>query len=290
MTQPFLEERLPVSIKMGATYADEYAVQITKTSSGSESRRLIHPYPTCYYNIGYVGKTTDLWAAIVGLYHRAYGMYAGFRVRAMDDFSTNANTSAPTALDQTATLVSSGIYQLQKLYGAGGTPLSIGLPSRTIFKPVSGTVLMGLSGVSIPAAGFTVDTTTGKVTFAANKTRNISNITKAARAVVTVGSHTFTTDDTVYVSAVSGMTQINSARYSIYSTDATSITLNVNSTAFSNYATGGVVNTFPQTGEAVTCGCEFDIPFRFNSRIDISHEAVDVRDIDNVEIVELITL
>lgn len=290
MTQPFLEERLPVSIKMGATYADEYAVEITKTSSGSESRRLIHPYPTRYYNIGYVGKTTDLWAAIVGLYHRAYGMYAGFRVRAMDDFSTNDNTSAPTALDQTAMLVSSGVYQLQKQYGAGGTPLSIGLPSRTIFKPVSGTVLMGVSGVAIPAAGFTVDTTTGKVTFAANKTRNISNITKAARAVVTVGSHTFTTDDTVYVSGVSGMTQINSARYSIYSTDATTITLNVNSTAFSNYATGGVVNTFPQTGEAVTCGCEFDIPFRFNSRIDISHEAVDVRDIENVEIVELITL
>ena len=41
---PFLEEQLPVSIKMGATYGDEYAVEITKTKSGGEHRHLIHPY------------------------------------------------------------------------------------------------------------------------------------------------------------------------------------------------------------------------------------------------------
>lgn len=290
MTQPFLEERLPVSIKMGATYSDEYAVEINRTSSGVEYRRLIHPYPQRIYNIGYVGKTSELWSAIIALYHRCYGMYAGFRVRAVDDFTTNSNTSAPTATDQTATLISAGIYQLQKQYGAGATPLSIGLPSRTIFKPVSGKVLMGVGGVSIPTAGFTTDTTTGQVTFAANKTRSITNITKAAQAIVTVGSHTFTTSDTVHFSSVAGMTQINGMRGAIVSTASTTITVDINTTAFSNYATGGTVNTRPQTGEAVTCGCEFDIPFRFNSRIDVSHEASDVRDIDNVEIIELISL
>lgn len=290
MAEAFLEERLPVNIKMGASYGDEYTVEISKTSAGKEYRHLVHPFPVRYYTISYVGKTEELWDAVVALYHRAYGMYAGFRVRALDDFSTNGNTGAPTAFDQTLALVSTGVYQLQKQYGSGGTPLSIGLPVRTLFKPVSGTVKVAIGALQVHSATWSVNTTTGKVTFAADKTRSVSGITKASQAVVTVGSHTFTTNDSVYISDVVGMTQINHHRYSIVATGATTITLDVDSRAFSTYSTGGVVHTRPQTGEVIKGGCEFDIPFRFNSRIDLTHAAFDVRATSEVEIVELIDL
>lgn len=289
MAEPFLEERLPIGIKMGATYADEYSVEITKTASGKEYRRLVQPYPQRYYTIGYIGMATDLWARLLSLYHRCYGMYAGFRVLAMDDFSTNGNTLSPTALDQTLALSAVGVYQLQKEYGAGGTPLSIGLPKRTIFKPVAGTTKLSIGAKEVAASGFAVDNVTGLVTIA-NKTKAITGITKAAQAVLTVGSHTFAVGEPVHISGVVGMIQINNQRALITAKTSTTITVAINSTAYSTYSSGGVANLRPQTGEAVKGGCQFDIPFRFNSRIDVSHVSADVRDTSDIEIVELISL
>jgi uncharacterized protein (TIGR02217 family) len=212
VAEPFLEERLPVGIQMGATYGDDFQVEITKTASGREYRRLVHPYPVRHYSITYIATAPELWNKLIALYHRCYGMYAGFRVKAMDDFTTNANTAAPTALDQPLKRVSAGVYQLQKQYGAGASPLSIGLPVRTIYKPVAGTVKCAVNGVTTTA--FSVDATTGLVTFTSD----------------------------------------------------------------------------PGAGADVTGGCEFDIPFRFNSQITLSHVAVDLRETQTIEIVELIAI
>lgn len=40
----FLEERISGLIRMGASYVDDYAVDIVQTSGGQEFRRLIHPF------------------------------------------------------------------------------------------------------------------------------------------------------------------------------------------------------------------------------------------------------
>lgn len=286
----FLEERLPIGVRMGATFADEYRVDITQTADGSEYRRLVHPYPRRVFNVAYTQQTADLWDAILALYHRAYGMFAGFRVKAVDDYSTNGRTGTPTATDQTLAVVTAGsVYQLQVKYGAGGTPLGIGEPVRTIFKPVSGTTKVAVGGVEVSSpAMWSVSTTTGRVGFAANKTRSITGITQAASAVITVGAHTFVTGESVHFTGVSGMTQINGMRGTITGTGATTITVDINSIAFTAYASGGTVNTNPQTGEAVTGGCEFDIPCRFNSRIDVAAVARDVRVVESIEIIELL--
>lgn len=286
----FLEERLPINVRAGASYADEYRVDITQTADGSEYRRLVHPYPRRIYNVAYTQQTADLWDAILALYHRAYGMFAGFRVKALDDYTTNGRTGTPTATDQTLAVVTAGsVYQLQVKYGAGGTPLGIGEPVRTIFKPVSGTTKVAVGGVEVSTpAMWSVSTTTGRVTFAANKTRGVTGITQAASAVVTVGAHTFVTGESVHFTGVVGMTEINGLRGTITGTGATTITVNINSSAFTAYASGGTVNTNPQTGEAVTGGCEYDIPCRFNSRIDVAAIARDVRVADSIEIIELL--
>jgi uncharacterized protein (TIGR02217 family) len=285
----FLEERLPIGVRAGASYSDEYKTEITETGNGGEYRRLVHPYPRRIWNIFYTQLTADLWDEILSLYHRVYGMYAGFRVKALDDYSTNNRTGTPTAFDQELALVSAGVYQLQVAYGGSGTPISIGKPVRTIFKPVSGSVLVAVSGVSVPITTmWTVDTTTGKITFAANKTGTITDITKAASAVITLGAHSFVVGESVYISGVSGMTQINSQRGLITAKDATTITVAINSTGYSTYTSGGVVNSRPQTGETVTGGCEYDLPCRFNSRIDIKSLSLGVRETSEIEIIELL--
>lgn len=288
----FLEERLPINVRAGASYSDQYEVEITQTASGSEYRRLVHPYPVRVYNVFYTQQTANLWSDILALYHRAYGMFAGFRVKALDDYTTNARIAAPTATDQTLEVITAGtVYQLQVAYGTGGTPLSIGEPVRTIFKPVASTTKVAIGTLEQTVTTmWSVDTTTGRVTFAANKTRSVTGtgITQAASAVVEVGSHTFVTGESVYFSGVVGMTQINGLRGTITGYDATHITVAINSTAFTAWSSGGTVNTNPQTGEVVYGGCEFDIPCRFNSRIDVTSLAPGVRESSQIEIIELL--
>jgi hypothetical protein len=197
------------------------------------------------------------------------------------------STGTPTAVDQTLALVSAGIYQLQVAYGGTGTPISIGKPVRTIFKPVSGTTKIAI-GAAEQVTRFSVSTTTGRVTFT-NLTKAITGITQAASAVITVGAaHGYNIDDSVYISGVSGMTQINGLRAFITVTAATTITVAINSTAFTAYTSGGNVNTTPQTGETVYGGCEYDIPARFNSRIDVTSLAPGIRESSQIEIIELL--
>jgi len=291
----FLEERLPIAVRAGASYSDDYAVEITQTGGSNntpatEYRRLVHPFPVRVYRVHYTQWTADLWDQIISLYHRVYGMYAGFRVKALDDYTTNNRTAAPTITDQTIALISAGVYQLQVAYGGSGTPISIGKPKRTIFKPVVGSVIVGVNGVSVPiTAMWTVDTTTGRVTFAANKTKTITGITKAISAVISFGAaHSYVAGESVHFSGVAGMTQINGLRGLILSTGATDITVSINSSGFSTYTSGGTVNSRPQTGEAVTAGCEYDIPCRFNSRIDITALSPNARETSEIEIIELL--
>lgn len=285
----FLEERLPLDVRMGASYADEFNVDITTTRGGSENRRLVHPFPVRQFTIQYALSRDDLWRKVIAMYYRAYGMYAGFRVRCMDDFSTNANTGTPTPFDEPMAFVSTGVYQLQNVYGSGGTPLSIGLPVRTIFKPVAGTVRVGVAGVEIPQVGWTVDTTTGKVTFAANKTAVITGISKAVQAVVSCSGTPFALGDAVHFSGVVGMTQINGQRALVTAVNpGISFTVAINSTSYGTRTSGGVANTRPQTGESVTAGCQFDLPCRFNSRIDVTHVSVDYREAGSIDIIELV--
>ena len=160
----FLEERLPLDIRMGASHSDDYAVTITQTAGGAEYRKLVHQYPMRRWTINFTLLRDDLAARVLALYHRAYGRYAGFRVRDVDDYNSSATGRGTiTMLDQPLTRLSAGIYQLRKEYGAGGTPLGIGRPARIVYKPVSGTVIAAKNGVSI-SSGLSVDITTGVVT------------------------------------------------------------------------------------------------------------------------------
>ena len=150
----FLEERFPVDVRLGMSYADDYTVLITTTAGGAEYRKLVQPFPVRSFHVNVTTDQADLWARVLALYHRAYGKFAGFRVKCLDDFSTNGLTGTPTPTDEVLANSATGIYQLRNFYGTNGTPLAgVGYPWRNLYKPVAGTVVAARNGVTSRWAG-----------------------------------------------------------------------------------------------------------------------------------------
>jgi len=286
----FLEDRLPINIDYGSSFGEEYAVEIDTTANGNEYRRLRHNAPRARYDLSF-DMRQQLWVMdeVVSLYHRVFGRFAGFRVKNLADYSSNGYTGMPTALDQACVLVSPGVYQLQKSYGGAGGTIIVGRPIRTVFKPVSGTVKIGMAGSEIHSSQWSVDTTTGLVTMAANKSRSIGAITKAAQAVVTVGTHTFLVGESVVITGVLGMTQINGVRAIITAITASTITIAHNSTTHSTYTSGGTAQTNPATNEIVLAGFEFDLPMRFDSDLSgLTFDTFDTLSTGGINLVEIL--
>lgn len=284
----FLEERITDLIRVGAGYQDDYAVDIVMTSGGQEHRRLIHQYPVRKFDVSYLLDNNKTYAELQGIYHRAHGRFAGFRVRCYDEWSSNGRVGTPTPFDQTMGLVSAGVYQLRKYYGTDKTAGATGYAYRNIYKPVTATARVAIGATEIRSADWSIVTATGRVTFAADKTFAVTAITKAVSAVLSVAGNTFVVGQSVHISGVSGMTQINNLRALITARDASTITVAINSTGFGTYTSGGITHTRPQTGEVVTAGFEFDFPVRFNTAMPIGQDYPGHRSVDGVELIELL--
>lgn len=284
----FLEERINDVIRMGASYVDDYSVNIVATSGGQEYRELVHPFPIRKFDISYLLDNDKTYAELQAIYHRAHGKYAGFRIRCADEWSSNGRDDVPTPFDQPMVLISAGVYQLSKRYGTDKTAGATGYSYREIIKPVLATTRVAIGATEIRSADWSVVNTTGRVTFVADQTYAITAITKAASAVIALGTHALVVGQSIHVSGVVGMTQINGLRALISAKDATTITVAINSTAFSTYTSGGAVHTRPQAGESVTAGFEFDFPVRFNSSLPIGQDYYSHRTVDGIELIELL--
>ena len=281
----FLDERFPADIDYGSGFETEFAAEVSRTVGGGEYRKLSHPYLMSSLDVDFTRLQRDVIARIVDLNMRAGGIFRAFRVKSYLDFSTNNYRDTPTALDQPMSLVSAGVYQLMRWYG---NPADTKCSRRRLRKPVAGSVLVGVAGAVYPSAQWSVDNATGLVTLAANKTRSITAITKAASAVLTVGSHSFVVGNSVVISGVAGMTQINGLRALVTAISGTTITVAINSTAFSTYTSGGTVQTQPVTGEAVTCGAYFDIPMRFTEDLGGTFTSYGVLSVSGVGLAEVL--
>ncbi|MDX2350408.1 MAG: DUF2460 domain-containing protein [Porticoccus sp.] len=267
----FIEERFNESFSYGSGIGKQYAVEVTVTAGGNEYRKLSHPYPVLTADLDFSNRT-ETWVSdyIRDLYDRSLGMFGGLRWKNPTDYSTNARKGAPTYNDQ-ACVISGTDYQIVKWYGTeGGATAS----RRRIRKPVTSTTLVGIrddAGNPVQSLNnWTVDTTTGLITFSANNQKTVTSISQAASAVVGFGTtHSFIVNDTVHLSSVSGMAEINGLRGTVTATGANDITVDIDSTLFTAFAVASpnlaVVNTSPQSTETVAAGCEFDIPVRFDS-------------------------
>jgi len=156
-----------------------------------------------------------------------------------------------------------------------------------IYKPVAGTVSLTRGGSAY--AAYALDTTTGIITWSPINQKSITAITAASSAVVTVGaSHGFVGGDVVYFTGVLGMTQINGLVGTITSTTSTTITVNINSSAFTAYTSGGTATKYVQPADTITWTGQFDVPVRFDTDImQMTQESSQIRHWDNLPIIEL---
>lgn len=152
----FHDVSFPARLAFGSGAGIERRTQITTLASGYEQR--VNPWAQGRrrYLIGAGVRSLHDAAELLAFFEAREGQLHGFRFKDFADFKSGAVNAAVAATDQ---LIGTGdgartVFQLTKAYGG---------VTRTIRKPVSGTVKMALNGVVTTA--FSADPATGLVTF-----------------------------------------------------------------------------------------------------------------------------
>ena len=159
----FHEVRFPDTISRGARGGPERRTQIVELASGDEERNAAWANSRRRYDVSYGIRRADDLAAVVAFFEARNGRLHGFRFKDWSDYKSGLPSNVPSPLDQP---IGTGdgtttTFQLVKHYTSGAQGWS-----RTITKPVAGSVRVALGGVE-QASGWSVDTTTGLVTFTA---------------------------------------------------------------------------------------------------------------------------
>jgi uncharacterized protein (TIGR02217 family) len=159
----FHEVRFPTAVAFGSAGGPVRKTEIVALGSGYEERNAVWTNSRRRYNAGYGVKSLDDLHAVIAFFEARMGRLHGFRFKDFSDFKSAAPNTAVTPTDQTigtgnGTMTS---FALTKTYTSG--PASW---VRPIKKPVAGTVRFSLNGVE-QLSGWSVDTATGIVTFAA---------------------------------------------------------------------------------------------------------------------------
>ena len=166
--------RFPLDVALGARGGPERLTDIVTLRSGAEERNSRWASSRRRYNAGYGVKSRADMQAVLAFFEERRGRFHSFLWRDALDFSSNTGSGTPTPLDQPLGTgdATRTAFQLVKRYGASFDPWL-----RPITKPVAGSVRVAVAGAEL-ATGFSVDTLTGTVTFAA---------APAAGAAVTAG-------------------------------------------------------------------------------------------------------
>lgn len=159
----FHEVRFPDNISRSARGGPERRTQIVELASGDEERNASWANSRRRYDVAYGIRRADDLASVVAFFEARNGRLHGFRYKDWADYKSALPSQAITATDQqigTGTGTGSlQTFQLAKRYTSGAQTWV-----RTITKPVAGTVRVAL-GLVEQMSGWTVDTTTGVVTF-----------------------------------------------------------------------------------------------------------------------------
>jgi uncharacterized protein (TIGR02217 family) len=161
----FHDIRFPTTISLGAHGGPERRTDIVALGSGHEERNSRWAHSRRSYNAGYGVKSLDDLHAVIAFFEERRGRLYGFRWRDPADWKSCPPEQTPSALDQVigAGNGTTSVFQLKKTYGSAHAPWS-----REIKKPVDGTVLVAVAGVSkTENTHFTVNHASGVVTFLA---------------------------------------------------------------------------------------------------------------------------
>jgi uncharacterized protein (TIGR02217 family) len=246
-----------------------YSTDIVTLNSGYESRNSNWVNGRGNWNLGDRVVVQSEADTLNKFFRARKGRAIGFRYKDWMDYqdggfgvlATTNQTSTPTNV---GTGNGNSVYQMYKSYSSGGA-----YEYRQIRKPVTGTTKIYRNGVLATAGGangnYSIDTTTGLITFVNDLVVSISAITQATAGVVTTSTaHGLTTGWQVMITGVVGMTQVNGILHTVSVINATQFSIE-NTTTYTAYTSGGAVQKFPQSGDSLTWTGEFDVPVRFDT-------------------------
>ncbi len=199
----FHEVRFPDDISRGARGGPERRTQIVELASGDEERNASWANSRRRYDVAYGIRRADDLATVVAFFEARNGRLYGFRFKDWADYKSCLPSGTPAATDQ---VIGTGdgtktAFQLVKAYASGAQNWS-----RAITKPVAGTVRVAIDGAE-QASGWTVDTTTGIVSFTTAPASGAA-ITAGFEFDVPVRFDTDTLDVTLEIERLGAITSI----------------------------------------------------------------------------------
>jgi uncharacterized protein (TIGR02217 family) len=283
----FLESpRFPEFISYGAVGGPEYKTDVVALDSGSEQRNIRWDQAKARYNVE-MPLRDDRREILLAFFRALKGRGHGFRLKDWADYkATQANGRLGLAT------AASGVpaYQLYKFYEAGALS-----EYRIIRKPVVGKVEIYRGGM-LQAAGagagnYAIDTTTGIVTFVADASRAVSNVSIASSAVITLASAIagLTGGMRLYLSGINGTAGavLNNLAHAITGVSGAQYTIGT-STVGRTYTGGGTGATYAQPSETLAWAGEFDVPVRFDADyLPLTIEAQKLYRAQQVQLVEI---
>ena len=172
----FHDVRYPTNLSFGSTGGPERRTDIVTLVNGFEERNSPWLDSRRRYDAGSGMRSLDDLETLISFFEARHGQLHTFRWKDWSDYKTSRPSHAVTALDQ---VIGTGdgtkvAFQLVKVYASGSQSYT-----RTLMKPVSGTVKVAVNGVvRTMGTDFSVNLTTGVVTF---------NLPPAAGLSVTAG-------------------------------------------------------------------------------------------------------
>lgn len=254
----FLETpRFPDDISLGAQFGPQFNTDLVVVRSGHESANSRWANGRLKGDVSFGVRTETQLATLIAFFRAVKGKAIPFRFKDWSDYEVTVSTG----------ILGAGVgtgyptYQLNKKYVTGALS-----ETREINKPTSLVSIYKNASLRTLTTHYTIDTTTGIVTFVATSSKSITGITKANPGVVTATSHGFTNGQIVYVSGVAGMTQVNGLVFTVANVTTHTFQLSgVNTSAYDTYTSGGTAALYPQPADALTWAGEFDVPVRFDT-------------------------
>jgi uncharacterized protein (TIGR02217 family) len=162
MAAPVIDEvEFPQRIAVGAQGGPTYRTEIVTSSGGSETRNQVWSVPLYRFNVATGLKTNDDLQTLIGFYRLRKGRARGFRFRDWSDYQSGP-PSNPTAQQWAGDGDgSTKTFQLVKRYTDG-----LLTEVRNIYKPVNDSTLLVYLNSTLQTSGYTLDPTTGLLTFA----------------------------------------------------------------------------------------------------------------------------
>ena len=263
MTIAFVESRFETGyILYGTEGGPEFSTSIVAVTSGYEKANQNWAVARGSWNFGDRKLPDTELNEIIKFFRARKGKAIGFRFKDWGDYQDGGTGYIGVGYGDGTP----GPHQMAKSYSDGGAS-----DVRLIKKPVSGFKVYRGSILKTIATNYTVDTTTGLITWVADASSSVNSATPGTTTtlVLTTNPGNLAANNKLYVTGFTGTgaSRMNSVAHTINSVSGSGPYTFVLATNTNTFALGGAATgySYPQPGDALTWTGEFDTPVRFDT-------------------------